>query len=165
MCKTTNVYVQYHDLLSKNKKKKESWRGFCSKRISKTPSQKVWKAIRKIKRKRGSSSIVHLRENDQLLTDKKWIANLLTSNSSKNSSTENYSPCFQKIKKVKNKTRLSFSFDYQEDYYLPFSLTEFKQSLQKSNDSATGLDEIYYQMLTNLTDTSLSTVLQVFNNI
>ena len=137
----------------------------CSKLNSKTTSQKVWKAIRKIKGKRGSSSVGHLRENGNLITDKKQIANLLASNISKNSSTENYSPCFQKIKEVKEDKRLNFSSDNQEEYNLSFSLTELKQSLQKSYDSATGLDEVHYKLLTHLPDKSLAILLHVFNNI
>ena len=74
------------------------------------------------------------------------IAKLLASNISENSSTDILSPCFQKIKAVKEKKRLNFSSDNQVGYNLPFSLTELKQSLQKSNDSATGLDEVHYHL-------------------
>ena len=43
---------------------------------------------------------------------------------------------------VKEKKRFNFSSDNQ----LPFSLTKLKQSLQKLNDSATGLDEVHDQL-------------------
>ena len=64
----------------------------------------------------------------KLLTNKKQIAKLLAFNISQNPSTEHYSPCFQKIKTVKEKKRLNFSSDNQEEHNLPFSLTELKQS-------------------------------------
>ena len=41
--------------------KKNSWRSLCSKLISKTQTQTVWKAIRRIKGKGGSNSINHLK--------------------------------------------------------------------------------------------------------
>ena len=49
-----------------------------------------------------------------------------------------------------------------EDYNLPFLLAELKQSLQKSNDSATALDDVHYQLLTYLPDTVLSILLQTY---
>ena len=56
MCKTINVYLWDHDLLSK----KESWRRFCWKLHSKTTVGRFGKQSgRKTK---GSSSIGHLRE-------------------------------------------------------------------------------------------------------
>ena len=51
--------------------KKTPCRSICSKLNSKTTSRKVWKAIRKIKGKRGSSSVGHLHENGNLITDTK----------------------------------------------------------------------------------------------
>ena len=141
--------------------------------VAKEQKETSWRFCSELLVKRSGNQSVKLKANEffPLLViygkmvncsqTKKRIANLLASNISKHSSAENYSPCFQKIKEVKEKKRLNFS-DNQEDYYLPFSLIEL--SLQKSNDSATGLDKVHYQLPTHLPDTSLS-VLQVFNNI
>ena len=35
-------------------------------------------------------------------------------------------------------------------YNLPFSMIELKQSLQRANNSATGLDQVQYQLLFHL---------------
>ena len=51
--------------------KRNSWRHFCNKLNSKTQTQKVWKAIRKIKGKGGCHSVNHLKVNGNLITDKK----------------------------------------------------------------------------------------------
>ncbi|WP_419648222.1 hypothetical protein, partial [Thiolapillus sp.] len=56
--------------------KKTSWQNFCSSLTSKTKPKTVWKAIRKIKGKKSTSSLGHLKVNGKLLTDKKQIANL-----------------------------------------------------------------------------------------
>ena len=38
----------------------------------------------------------------------------------------------------------------KKEYNLLFSMTELKQSLQRASDSATGLDQVHYQLLTRL---------------
>ena len=63
-----------------NNKKRNSWRHFCNKLNSKTQTQKVWKAIGKIKGKGGCNAINHLQINGNLITDKKEVAELLAKN-------------------------------------------------------------------------------------
>ena len=63
------------------------------------------------------------------------------------------------------KKKLKFTSDNTEEYNQPFSLLELKQALQKSNDSAVGPDNIYYKLLTNLPESSLTLLLTVFNSI
>ena len=75
----------------------------CDKLNSKTQTQKVWKTIRKIKGKGGCNSVNHLKVNGSLITDKKEIAEVLAKNLSKNSSMDNYSDEFQRIKTLKEK--------------------------------------------------------------
>ena len=72
-------------------------------------TQKVWKAIRKIKDKDVCNSINHLTVNGNLITDKKEVAEVLAKNLSKYSSTNNYSDEFKRIKMLKEKRHLDFS--------------------------------------------------------
>ncbi|WP_419640406.1 hypothetical protein, partial [Thiolapillus sp.] len=95
--------------------KKTSWQSFCSSLTSKTKPKTVWKAIRKIKGKKSTSSLGHLKVNGKLITDKKQIANLLASTISNNSS-QLYSPKFQAIKKQNEKKLVKFTSDNTEDY-------------------------------------------------
>ena len=44
-------------------------------------------------------------------------------------------------------------------------MTELKQSLQRANDSATGLDQVHYQPLTHLPNSALSVQLKVYNHV
>ena len=147
------------------KYKKMSWKSFCDSLNSKTPSQKVWKAVRKIKGKSCKTSIKHLQQNDQLLTDKESIANLLAYTLSNNSSAQNYTPEFQRIKKAKEKKKVDFSSDCTEDYNLPFTLEELKRALRKSNDSAVGPDDIHYQLLTHLPEPTMIVLLKLLNSV
>ena len=112
-----------------------------------------------------SSSLGHLKVNGKLITDKKQIANLLASTISNNSSSQHDSPKFQAIKMQKETKSVKFASDNTEDYNKPFSLLELKQALQKSNDSAVGPDDIYYKLLTNLQESSLTLLLAVLNSI
>ena len=43
-------------------------------------TQKIWKAIRKIKGKGGCNSVNHLKINGNLITDKKEVAEVLAKN-------------------------------------------------------------------------------------
>ena len=64
-------------------RKYSSWRDFCSNLNSKTQTEKVWKAIRKIKGKGGSNSVNHLKANCKLITNKKEVLEALAMNLSK----------------------------------------------------------------------------------
>ena len=59
---------------------------------------------------------------------------------------------------LKEKRRLAFSSKNEEEYNLPFSVTELRQSLHKANDSAIGLDKVHYQLLTYV-------LLKVYNHV
>ena len=136
---------------------------FLSSLTSKTKPKTVWKAIRKIKGKKSTSSLGHLKVNGKLITDKKQIENLLASTISNNSSSQHYAPKVQAIKAQKaGKKYVKFKSDNSEGYNQPFSLLELKQALQKSNDSAIGPDDIHHKLLTNLLKCSLSLLLTVF---
>ena len=66
-------------------------------------------------------------------------------------------------KTTKNiKKRLSSN---NEEYNNPFNLDELKDAINKSHDTATGPDEIHYQMLKHLPPKSLKTLLAIFNDI
>ena len=53
----------------------------------------------------------------------------------------------------------------EEDYNILFSVTELKQSLQRANVSATGLDQVHYQLLTHLPNSAPSVRLKVYNHV
>ena len=52
-----------------------------------------------------------------------------------------------------------------EEYNNHFNLLELKDAIQKLHDTATGPDEIHYQMLKHLPENALSTLLHIFNDI
>ena len=99
--------------------KKASWQSFCSSLNSITKPKTVWKVIRKIKGKKGNSSLTHLQVNGKLVTDYKQIADLIAATISNNSSSEHYSPKFQAIKMQKERLSVNFTSDHSEECNLP----------------------------------------------
>jgi hypothetical protein len=69
------------------------------------------------------------------------------------------------IRLYRNSDLIDFSSNNQEPYNQPFSFPELRDALRKSHDSATGPDDILYQMLKHLPTSALSTLLQLFNDI
>ena len=121
--------------------------------------------IRKISGKNKSPSYTHLNMvgTDSKATSKTDIADTLGETFCHNSSSFNYSEFFRKIKTEQEKVKLNFKSQNNEIYNKDFNLDELVEAIQLSHDSATGPDEIHYQMLKHLPDTSLETLLNIFN--
>ena len=60
---------------------------------------------------------------------------------------------------------MNFKSQNNEIYNKDFNLDELVEAIQLSHDSATGPDEIHYQMLKHLPENSLETLLNIFNYI
>ena len=150
--------------------KRKSWRTYVSNLNYKTPIKKVWDMVRKISGKSKAASHQHLNSNfnggaETKATTKKDIADTLGDAFSKNSSNANYPKEFQNYQKHQEKIKLNFKSSNNEEYINPFNLDELKDAINKSHDTATGPDEIHYQMLKHLPPKSLKTLLDIFNDI
>ena len=121
--------------------------------------------IRKISGKHQSTPIKHLSKNHIEATSKKNVADLLAKTFSKNSSSNNYNRQFQNTKKNAEKRKLYFKSTNLEDYNKPFTLTELKESITRSHNTAVGPDEIHYEFLKQLPASSLEFLLQAYNEI
>ena len=150
--------------------KRKSWRTYVSNLNYKTPIKKVWDMVRKISGKSKPASHQHLNTNfnggaETKATTKKDIADTLGDAFSTNSANRNYSKEFQNYQKQQEKIKLNFKSSNNEEYNNPFNLDELKDAINKSHDTATGPDEIHYQMLKHLPLKSLQTLLDIFNNM
>ena len=150
--------------------KRKSWRTYVSNLNYKTPIKKVWDMVRKISGKSKAASHRHLNSNfnggaETKATTKKDIADTLGDAFSKNSSNSNYPKEFQNYQKHQEKIKLNFKSSNNEEYNNPFNLDELKGAINKSHDTATGPDEIHYQMLKHLPPKSLKSLLAIFNDI
>ena len=88
---------------------------------------------------------------DSKATSKTDIADTLVETFCHNSSSFKYSESFRKIKTEQEKIKLNFKSQNNKD----FNLDELVEAIQLSHDSATGPDEIHYQMLKHLPENSL----------
>ena len=132
-------------------------------------NETAWDMVRKISGKSKSASYHHLNYNfnnaNETASTKQDIADTLASQFCSNSSTSHYSEEFQKYKKEQEKTKLNFKSSNNEEYNTPFNLDELKDAISKAHDTATGPDEVHYQMLKHLPTKSLLALLDIFNDM
>ena len=146
--------------------KRKSWKSYVSNLNYKTPIKKAWDMIRKISGKSKSPSFTHLNtKRGTKATSKEEIANTLGETFLDNSSSRNYSEKFQNIKKQEEKIKINFTSSNTEEYNSLFNITELKDAIAVSKDTATGPDDIHYQMLKHLPETALDTLLHICNGI
>ena len=135
--------------------KRKSWHEYVSKLHVKTLAKKVWEMIRKISGKQSSTTIHHLENNDGTkITERVDIANRLSQEISRNSSSNNYHIKFQKYQVHAEKEHLHFGTDNFENYNVQFTIG-LCDALKKSHDTASVPDEIYYQLLNICQETHL----------
>ena len=65
----------------------------------------------------------------------------------------------------KERENLNFQSQNNEKYNLPFKLSEFRNSLDKSNNTTAGPDDIHYQILKHLPSDALETLLNIMNEM
>ena len=127
---------------------RKSWKSYVSNLNHKTPIKKVWDMIRKISGKSKSTRFTHLNTKRRTkATSKEEIGNTFGETFLDNSSSRNYSEKFQNIKKQEEKIKFNFNSSNTEEYNSLFNITEVKDAIAVSKDTATGPDDMHYQML------------------
>ena len=147
------------------RKKRASWKQFVSSINHRTPMNKVWNMINRIKGRTSSSTVKHLNINNEIVTDKTDIANTLAEQLAFNSSSKKCSQNFLKHKRISEKKKINFKSSNEEYYNRDFSEDELKSSLSRAHDTAEGPDKIHYQLLKHLPTESMALLLDIFNYI
>ncbi|GFQ86078.1 uncharacterized protein TNCT_664881 [Trichonephila clavata] len=93
------------------------------------------------------------------------IANTLAKTFAKTSSCDNYTPAFQALKRREERVKLNFSSSNEEGYNSPLTLLELRVALHRSGNTAAGLDGLHYIMLRHLSESSILSLLLLFNRI
>ena len=125
----------------------------------------MWNGIRKIKGKESSNSIHHLSVNDREVTSCRDIANTLADTFSHNSSSAFSTHAFTSVPCRAEKNNINILSENVEVYNMPFCLEELQDALRRPRDTSAGPDEIHYQLLKHLPDSSLLLLLNIFNQI
>ena len=145
-------------------KKRSSWRQYVSSINNRTPMKKVWNKIRKITGKNCSKLLRPVQdENGEILTNKEDIANALGRQFEKSSSSENYSPEFQRIKNEDKKIPLNFKTKEDFKYNKKFTMRDLKWSIKKSNNSTPGHDQVHYEIIRHIPEETLKILLNIIN--
>ena len=145
--------------------KKSSFKKYISKINNKTPMNKVWKMIKKLKGTHKETFKHILREDGSFAETKTDIANEIATTLSKNSSSENYNKIFKQNKKRDEKIELQFSSNNSELYNKKFTTAEIKTCLSELSLTAAGPDKIHNNILTHLPQESIDHLKDIFNNI
>ena len=146
-------------------KKRTSWKQFVSSINNRTPMNKIWNMINRIKGRSNTCTVKHLSVGNDIITDKAEIANTLAEQLAYNSSSDQCSNRFLKQKQKDEKKKLNFCSSNDEYYNKDFSSDELKSSLSRAHDTAEGPDNIHYQLLKHLPAESMSLLLNIFNYI
>ena len=119
----------------------------------------------KISGKNSSLHIGHLNVGDDVVTSKADIADVQADIFKEKSSSSNYSTSFQQIKNTKEKSKLNFKSNNNEQYNKDFTIKELRKALKKCHDTAVGCDDIHYQFLKHVPFRSLESLLNSFDQI
>ncbi|GFV04572.1 putative RNA-directed DNA polymerase from transposon X-element [Trichonephila clavipes] len=92
------------------------------------------------------------------------IANTLAETFAKTSSCDNYTPASQALKLREERVKLNFSSS-NEGYNSPLTLRELRAALHRSGNTAAGPDGLHYIMLRHLSESSILSLLSLFNRI
>ena len=83
--------------------------------------------IRKSNGKNPSLNVGHMNVGDDVVTSKADIADVLADTFAKKSSSSNYSTSFKKFKDTKEKIKLNFKLNNNEQYNKEFTIKELKK--------------------------------------
>ncbi|KAI5753900.1 hypothetical protein M8J77_004220 [Diaphorina citri] len=146
--------------------KEDSWSDFVQKINEPISQGDMWKRISLVKGKRPYNPVSGLKnENDEVITDKEQIANMLALNYVKNSSNEMYSEQFRR-RKILIEQNLHIPPNTEQcDYNKPFTMNELLATFPSCKSSAAGHDNVCYQMIIQLPFEALEKLLELFNYI
>ncbi|GBM36913.1 hypothetical protein AVEN_14896-1 [Araneus ventricosus] len=143
-----------------------TWCSYVNSITIQVSSKVVWDKVRKIFGcYSDTQNISFLNYNGQVISDAKEIGNVIGQTLSEISSESSYPNDFIAFKKREEQKSVDFLPSYAEDYNSTFSYHELKHALRKSNPTSPGPDQIHNNMFKNLGESSLLTILLLFNRI
>lgn len=163
VAKTTYLRNQAKQRRYFKKAKRDSWIYYINGINSKTPSSKIWKKIKKLSGKFVPSPLPSLKINDVIITDPNEVAAKFGEHFSNISNPNKYSPKFQRIRN--SRTIPNFTSNNEESYNAPFTIRELRDALSSTESTAPGEDDIIYEMLNHLPESSNKFLLKIINKI
>lgn len=149
----------------KHNAKVDSMREFISKLNSDTPLPKIWIRVKKMTGKYAKHHPPCLTQNNNLVTDEHTVANILAHHYSSVSSTDSYTPRFQRVKAAAEATHINFDSNENHPYNSPITMHEVTGTMKLCKETAPGEDGIRYRMLSNIHDSALNLLLGIYNKV
>ena len=149
-------------------KKSKSWQSYVSGLTQNVNSKQVWDMIKKISGKNILPPIKPLKlEGGRVLETRQEICEELADTFRFHSSSENLPDGFARIKAQKERTPIHIDQESigDEVYNRDFSMEEFKCALDPAKNTAPGPDDITYEMIRQLPDSSTETLLNIINSM
>ena len=147
-----------------NKAKKTSWKNYVSSINSNTPMSKIWKRIRKIRGIYQNILSPCLVVDDEPITEKDEVAEIMASHYASISSNNSYDPRFRRARQTLERN-LNFDTCEELPYNNPISILELERMLSSSSKSATGEDQVSYNMISRSHPSCKTFLLKIFNKI
>ena len=147
-----------------NKAKEDSWKCFTEQLQIGTPASIMWKKIKEFRGKYKQPNLKPIHEDNKEYKTQKEIVKYLEGKFKKTSAVSNTSQEFQTYKEQYDSEQQETT-EEETDYNNEFNLEEVRESLASCAPTASGWDNITYQMLKNLTDNALKVVLKQMNSI
>ena len=145
--------------------KQEHWNKFLESINSFTASKDVWRKIQSMKGKNKTKPVSGLKiDKNKIVDEKKDIANELGKSFQNISNGQNSSETFQKYREGKDQ-KIDFSTNSTLEYNISIKISELKNILKTSRDTAPGEDGIPYIMIRQLSENSLKYLLEFYNTI
>ena len=145
------------------KAKRISWMKYISDITAKTPSNQIWKKIKKLQGRFVPSPLPILKVGDQYITDQKEVAEIFGKHFANISSINQFSAEFQQIR---NSTVVTPPpSNNTEPFNLRYTMEEMENCLKKSKLTSPGDDGVRYEMLKHLPDDSKKFLLDTYNGL
>ena len=142
----------------------QSWKEFLGGISCENTTMEVWRRVNLLNRTYRPSIISTLKLGDELVDDRKRIADAIAERFSYVSSLNSCSEDFKRYKR-ENEVELDFSTNVTHEYNLPFTMWEMDSAIAGAKDSSPGPDKIHYRMIKNLNSQNRIILLQFFNDL
>ena len=145
------------------KAKRLSWMRYISEISAKTPTNQIWKKIKKLQGKFVPNPLPVLKIADKYVSNHKEVAELLGKHFAGVSSASRYSPEFQQIR---NSVVVDApNLNNNEVYNAPFTMEEMMNALNDSKLTSPGEDGIRYEMIKHLPEATKLFLLKTYNGL
>lgn len=148
-----------------NTAKQQSWDNFVQNLATNTSTKEVWDGIRKISPKYVSEPTPAIQHQRKIETKPEEISKIMAKHFENVSSSNDYAPRFLINKQSQEQNEINFNLPNNEPYNNPLTFIELKDAIKSLKGHSAGPDKISPEMLRNLSEGNLSSLLSIYNKL